>query len=81
MNHDDGAPGDLGIVFDRHFFSAGRRRGCLRFQAADEHLSTFFTERPAGLVVPVGAYLLSWLARSIESLLEPLRDTLGKAPR
>jgi hypothetical protein len=44
-------------------------RNALRFEAADENFARFFADRPAGLVVPVAAYLLSWLARSVETLL------------
>jgi len=44
-------------------------RNALRFQAADQHLATFFTVRPAGLVPPVLCYVLSWLTRSLETLL------------
>lgn len=44
-------------------------RNALRFQAADEHLATFFTANPAGLVPPVLCYLFSWLARAVETLL------------
>jgi uncharacterized protein (TIRG00374 family) len=44
-------------------------RNALRFQAADEHLARFFTQRPAGLIVPLVAYLGAWLARAIETLV------------
>jgi uncharacterized protein (TIRG00374 family) len=44
-------------------------RNALRFQAADEHLVRFFTQRPAGLIVPAAAYLGAWLARAIETLV------------
>jgi hypothetical protein len=44
-------------------------RNALRFQAADDHLARFFTNRPAGLIVPLLAYVGSWLARAIETLV------------
>jgi uncharacterized protein (TIRG00374 family) len=44
-------------------------RNALRFQAADRHLTAFFTVKPAGLVPPVLCYMLSWFARSLETLL------------
>jgi len=44
-------------------------RNALRFEAADEHLATFFTHRPAGLVPPLACYLFAWLARAVETLL------------
>jgi uncharacterized protein (TIRG00374 family) len=44
-------------------------RNALRFEAADEHLTTFFTHRPAGLALPLVCYLGSWFARSVETLL------------
>jgi hypothetical protein len=44
-------------------------RNALRFQAADRHLATFFTEKPAGLVPPVLCYLFSWFSRAVETLV------------
>jgi hypothetical protein len=44
-------------------------RNALRFEAADEHLTTFFTHEPAGLVAPLVCYLFAWFARSLETLL------------
>jgi uncharacterized protein (TIRG00374 family) len=44
-------------------------QNALRFRRADEHLSTFFSREPEGLVLPVAAYDLGWLARSLETLL------------
>jgi hypothetical protein len=44
-------------------------RNALRFEAADEHLNTFFTRRPVGLVPPLICYLLAWFARSVETLV------------
>ena len=44
-------------------------RNALRFQAADRHLASFFTVKPAGLVPPVLCYLFSWLARAVETFL------------
>ena len=44
-------------------------RNALRFEAADQHLAGFFARRPAGLIVPVAAYILAWLARSLETFL------------
>ena len=44
-------------------------RNALRFEAADEHLATFFTHRPAGLAPPLVCYLFAWFARSLETLL------------
>jgi len=41
----------------------------LRFEAADEHLSTFFAQRPVGLAPPLACYLFAWLSRSVETLL------------
>jgi glycosyltransferase 2 family protein len=44
-------------------------RNALRFQRADEHLSTFFSREPAGLVPPLAAYALGWFARAVETLV------------
>jgi hypothetical protein len=44
-------------------------RNALRFEAADEHLTTFFTHRPAGLVPPLVCHLFAWFARALETLL------------
>jgi hypothetical protein len=44
-------------------------RNALRFEAADEHLTRFFTLHPAGLGLPLAFYLLAWLARAVESLV------------
>jgi hypothetical protein len=44
-------------------------RNALRFEAADDHLATFFRHRPAGLVLPVACHLFAWLARAFETLL------------
>jgi uncharacterized protein (TIRG00374 family) len=44
-------------------------RNALRFQAADEHLSGFFTHHPGGLVAPVACYGSAWLARAVETLI------------
>jgi hypothetical protein len=44
-------------------------RNALRFEAADEHLTTFFTRHPGGLGLPLACYLFAWLARAVESLL------------
>jgi hypothetical protein len=44
-------------------------RNALRFEAADQNLARFFTDRPAGLIAALAAYLASWLARAVETLL------------
>jgi hypothetical protein len=44
-------------------------RNALRFEAADEHLSRFFTLHPAGLGLPLACHLFAWLARAVESLI------------
>lgn len=44
-------------------------RNALRFQAADRHLATFFTVKPAGLVPPLLCSLFSWFARAMETFL------------
>ena len=55
--------------FGGRWLGAWLERNARRFEAADEHLATFFTERPAGLVLPLACYLFAWLARSVETLL------------
>jgi uncharacterized protein (TIRG00374 family) len=44
-------------------------QNALRFRRADEHLSTFFSRDRKGLVLPVAAYDVGWLARSLETLI------------
>ena len=44
-------------------------QNALRFQRADEHLSTFFSRDPGGLVPPLACYACGWLARSAETLV------------
>lgn len=44
-------------------------RNALRFRQADEHLASFFSVRPLGLVPPLCLFGLSWLTRSLETLL------------
>jgi hypothetical protein len=44
-------------------------RNALHFEAADEHLSRFFTVHPAGLALPLACHLFAWLARAVESLV------------
>lgn len=44
-------------------------QNALRFRRADEHLSTFFSREREGLVLPVAAYDVGWLARSVETLI------------
>jgi uncharacterized membrane protein YbhN (UPF0104 family) len=44
-------------------------RNALRFRRADEHLASFFSRDPLGLVPTVLLYMLSWLTRAAETLL------------
>lgn len=55
--------------FGGRWLGAWLERNALSFQAADTHLANFFTRQPAGLIVPVGAYLVTWVARTFETLL------------
>ncbi len=44
-------------------------RNAVSFQVADAHLADFFIRRPAGLILPVVAYLFAWAARTMETLI------------
>jgi hypothetical protein len=44
-------------------------RNALRFRRADEHLASFFSREPLGLLPPLLLYMLGWFTRAAETLL------------